>query len=141
MKKVLIYYKKWKITKKNYTGTMYNTNSFYKIKSLASTYITESNLKAITVLLKKVFKKKAYFHNAINKQKILTKKSLGMRMGKGKGNKKSTIFLVNKGNFILSIKISKLRNIKDLKLFISILKRKLSFPIQICITKNKFLDI
>ena len=92
MKKALIYFKKWKITKKNYTGGFKNINSPYLIKSLNNSYILESNFIAINNLLKKIYKKKAYFNLKIKEQKLITVKSLGMRMGKGKGSKKKKFF-------------------------------------------------
>ena len=92
MKRTLIYIKKWKITKKNYTGTNFNNGSSYMIKSLSNIKISDSIYKTIFFLIKKFYKKKTYFQYKLNKYKYISIKSLGMRMGKGKGKKKKKFF-------------------------------------------------
>ena len=130
-----------KSKKKNFTGTKKNTSSDFLVKSLSNVKISEENFSTIFNLLKKTYKKKAYFIYNINKKQTLSKKSQGMRMGKGKGSKKKTIYLINKGGFFLEVNKSKLRTKKDFILFIKILKRKLSCNIQCFYEKNIFLNL
>ena len=141
MKKSLIYFKKWKITKKKYTGTRNNTSSCFMVKSLCNLKILESNYIAVYTLLKKVYKKKAYFNCGINKQKLITIRSLGMRMGKGKGSKKKKIYLLNKGDIFIEIQSSSIRSIKDFKLFFKIINKKLPFYTQGFYKKNLYLNL
>lgn len=130
MKRNLIYIKKWKITKKNYTGSNHNLAFNYNLKSLNNTTLSENLFSTISFFLNKIYKKKADFNLKINKNQLVSLKSLGLRMGKGKGKKKKKIFLVNKGDFFLSIKKSSLRSKKDFKLFNTNLKKKLPFHTQ-----------
>ena len=131
MKKVtknkLLFLKKWKITTKNYTGNLKNTSSEYSIKCLCNLKLSESIFIAINFFLKRTYKKKTSYNYKINKQQTLSSKSLGMRMGKGKGSKKKLIYLINTGDFFLDIKKSNIRSKKDFNLFRSILKKKITF--------------
>lgn len=47
MKQTLIYIKKWKITKKSYTGTNFNNGSSYMVKSLSNIKISDPIYKTI----------------------------------------------------------------------------------------------
>jgi ribosomal protein L16/L10AE len=64
-----------------------------------------------------------------------------MRMGKGKGSKKKKIFLINQGDIFIEIKISSLRSLKDFKLFLKVIKKKLSIYIQSCYEKSLYLSL
>jgi ribosomal protein L16/L10AE len=130
MKKKFTILKKWKIKKKQYTGKPSSDYGDFCIKSLSTLKLREDHQTKISALIRKFLKKKAFCHYRIHFSKDLTNKSLGMRMGKGKGKKKSTIFYIGKGNFFLEINSSKMRTGRDLRLFLSMLSKKLPFKIQ-----------
>ena len=133
--------KKWKIKSKNYTGSSKNLSSDYTLKCLCNIKLLDSTFNAIINVIKKIFKKKAYFNYKINKSQIITNKSIGMRMGKGKGSKKKKIYLINQGNIFLILIKSNIRTKKDYNLFSKIINRKLPFHLQSEIKKNIFLNM
>lgn len=141
MKNKLVVLKKWKSTTKSYTANQKNKCSDYSLKVLCNTQISTSCFNSLFLLFKKIFKKKSYYVYNLNKKQILSLKSLGMRMGKGKGSKKKTIYLINKGDFFFDLKESVLRTLKDFKLFIKILKKKLPFYSQAHYKKNIFINL
>jgi ribosomal protein L16/L10AE len=63
----------------------------------------------------------------------ITKKSDGARMGKGKGNHKVWVCLVNEGTMILELKGCHWKQAKDCLLQA---KRKISLKTLICLNKN-----
>lgn len=136
-----IIFKKWKITKKSYTGSISNKSFDYAIVSLSSLKISESCCNTIFFYINKICKKKIYHVCTINKNQTLTTKSLGIRMGKGKGSKKKTIYLINAGDCIFSGVQSFLRTQKDYKLFKGILNKKLPFYTQTFYNKNIYLNL
>ena len=96
------------------------------VKSLCNIKVLESNYVAISTLLKKVYKKK-----------VITLRSLG----KGKGSKKKKIYLINKGDIFIKIQASSIRSIKDFKLFLKIINKKLPFYTQGFFKKNLYLNL
>lgn len=141
MKNKLVYITKWKIKTKKYTGSNLNNSSSFLIKSLSNVKISENTFNALFSCINKVFKKKSYFLFKINKKKIISFKSLGMRMGKGKGSKKKTIFYINKGNIIFHVQNSSLRTKKDFKLISCRLKKKFPFYTQQLYKISTFINL
>ena len=79
---------KYKVKKKQYTGNSKNLLCEYSFKSLNNYKISENENKALLFLIQKLYKKKSFFLYKIVNSKILSFKSTGFRMGKGKGAKK-----------------------------------------------------
>jgi ribosomal protein L16/L10AE len=90
------------------------------------------------LFIRKFFKKKSFFHYKVNKVSRTSTKSLGMRMGKGKGKKRITFFLISQGNFFLEIGISKLRTKRDFLIFYKQISQKLPFRVQKLDSLNLF---
>lgn len=130
---------KYKIKKKQYTCNPRNILCNFALKSLNNYKLKENVNKALLTILQKIYKKKAFYTYNLRSYKFLSFKSKGFRMGKGKGQKKKKIYLISQGNFFLELENSKRRNIKDFKLFKTILKKKIAIKVQTFYKRSPFL--
>lgn len=97
-----------KMQKRRIRGTEINKriqkNNTFAIKSLGSGRITESQIEAARKAVKRMIKKKGEVLIRIKPYHTLTKKSAGVRMGKGKGRVDSVIYPIRPGKIILELK-------------------------------------
>jgi ribosomal protein L16/L10AE len=98
--------------------------------------LSEAHIRTLSNFIRKFYKKKAFAFYKIHYNKQITTKSLGMRMGKGKGSKKKSIYYVGIGNIFLEIGESKTRTQNDFKIFYQMLKKKLPMNIQLISLSN-----
>ena len=141
MKKHLVILRKFKFIKKQYSGAFNSSTSDFILKSQVNLKISLNTFKCIFYLLKKFFKKKSYYKYNLHFSKNVSFRSLGMRMGKGKGKKKKIIYLISNKCFILELQNSTFYTLKDIKLFFLVLKRKLPLYSKIIQRKSSFLKL
>ncbi len=98
------YHKNYKKLKKKESNTIQPTLGFSGIKALNSFKITAKHIeaikKAIIRIVKRKFKYKTKLKINLFPDLPMTKKSSGIRMGKGKGNVAYWCFLVKKGRIL-----------------------------------------
>ncbi len=103
-------------------------NGHYGLRLMASGFIYLAEIKAITLLFKKTFKKFGKLWFNINPNLLLTKKPLESRMGKGKGAATEWVAVVHLGRILLELEgPSDLKSVNLLKKII----RKLHIPCKI----------
>lgn len=93
-----IYNYNWSVIKKS--------KKSIKLLSLSFGRISIKELTSIRFLIRKFIRKKNFFFFNVFPEKILTKKPLEVRMGKGKGNFFSWVALVKPGTVICEILIN-----------------------------------
>lgn len=101
LQKIQIY--KYGITHKN-NKLRYGTIGIF---SMQNCIITTEQLETIRILLRRSIGKKIKFWIKIKPNKPITRKPIGIRMGKGKGNVEKNIFFLKKYELILEIKYNK----------------------------------
>jgi large subunit ribosomal protein L16 len=106
-----IYNYNWSIIKKSKNSIKLVSSSFGRISI--------KELTSIRLLIRKFIRKKKFFFFNVFPSKILTKKPLEVRMGKGKGNFSSWVALVKPGTVICEILIN---NYSTKKPIIKVLK-------------------
>lgn len=79
-------------------------NDSYALKSLSTGRITDFQIEAARKSIKRAIKKKGELFIRIKPYHNLTKKSAGVRMGKGKGKVDSTVYPIKPGKIILELK-------------------------------------
>lgn len=76
----------------------------YALKSLSSGRVTEFQIEAARKSIKRLIKKKGQILIRVKPYHTLTKKSAGVRMGKGKGKVDTVIYPIKPGKIILELK-------------------------------------
>jgi large subunit ribosomal protein L16 len=76
----------------------------YAVKSLSYGRITEFQMESVRKVLKRTIKKKGQLFVRVHPYHTLTKKSAGVRMGKGKGKVDSVVYPIRPGKIILELK-------------------------------------
>ena len=86
----------------------------------------ESCRKIISSFLKSIYKKKQKFRISVNFKTPITKKSLGARMGRGKGSISNHVYLLHKNNILFEFS-----DISNLVLKILLKKIKYKLPVKL----------
>lgn len=76
----------------------------YAIKSLEHGRVTEFQIEAARKAVKRIIKKKGELVIRVKPYHTLTKKSAGVRMGKGKGRVDSVVYPIKPGKIILELR-------------------------------------
>jgi len=105
----------------------------FTLKALERGKINNKQLEAIRRTSRRILKKQGKSWLNLFPNSAITKKSDGARMGKGKGNHKVWVCLVNEGTMILELKGCHWKQAKDCLLQA---KRKISLKTLICLNKN-----
>ena len=93
---------------KKYECNNYKTNllhSSFGIRTLEAGWLTIEQIEAIRRSLKRNLKSKDRIWLRLKPNKILTGKSIGLRMGKGKGLAKHTIFQTKAGRVLFEFEM------------------------------------
>lgn len=78
-------------------------NNAYAIKSLSTGRITEFQIEAARKAIRRLIKKKGLLLIRVKPYHTLTKKSAGVRMGKGKGKVDSVVYPIKPGKIIMEL--------------------------------------
>ncbi len=76
----------------------------YALKSLSTGRVTEFQIEAARKSIKRLIKKKGQILIRVKPYHTLTKKSAGVRMGKGKGKVDTVVYPIKPGKIILELK-------------------------------------
>lgn len=129
-KKINKHYHRYNLNRGDKRSFLLNNGDF-GLRALKSGYILRKEIVAVNFYLKKNIKKTGKIWYRISVNKVITKKPIETRMGKGKGSFFSYGSFVNHGRIILEIKtISPLVSEKLLKGCIS------RFSLPMCIVKG-----
>ena len=103
------------------------------IRSKENGRITNAQLEAVRRVIVKKTNKKVKVVISIVPKKTVTKKPIGIRMGKGKGAIVNTVFDVKKGNFLFEIIGSVTTELKNI-----LKKASLKLPVQTTLTTRVY---
>jgi len=116
------------------TDKSLNPCNFYGLVSRESSFIYEHNLAALLRVLKFHFKRgrrqTGKFHINLKSNNFLTRKAVGVRMGKGKGAVSDKVFFLRPGFLILT-----LNEVNSLKAFYILKKCIRRLPVSCTIIK------
>lgn len=123
-----------KVKKNNFTSIELSFSNI-GFKASKPGFLTQKELNLIKFNLKKKFKKNIIIRNTVHPYQSITKKSVGIRMGKGKGPVENWVAPIKTGQIFFEFRTN--LSEKNLIETLSKIKKKISIKTRIVIIKSK----